>query len=281
MTTIDLDSRRITISVTGTAPVRLSVIDSGPPAPPSRGTLVLLHGAGGSADQWARQIAHFSPRYRVVAPDLRGHNRSEVPSSAYSLEEFLWDFTQTLAQLQVQEPFVLMAHSFGGPIALTFAAAQPQRISKLVLIATAPEMHINPLHEFIVKLPLPLGYLERLRPILMPKTYAPVSVIQRVLAGTLFRWRGYDMLPQISAPTLVVAGQWDFIVPQAMAQKTAALLPNARLEVVRYTRHLPHLERPDAVNRVIERFLEGGGRSWRGELELEPSPERRGEIEDS
>lgn len=262
--TADLNTHRHTIRVTGTAPVQLSVVDVGPTQPTGNGTIVCIHGAAGSADQWSKQIAHFSDRYRMVAPDLRGHNRSEKPDSAYSLEEFLWDFTQTLSALKVEEPFVLMAHSFGGPIAITFAAAQPQRVSKLILIATAPEMHINPLHEFIVKLPFSLRRLERLRPLLMPKTYAPIFVIQRVLAGTLFRWRGYDVLPQIALPTLMVGGQFDFIVPQAMAQKTAALLPNARLEIIRYTRHLPHLERPDAVNRVIDRFLEGR-KSWREE----------------
>jgi pimeloyl-ACP methyl ester carboxylesterase len=67
-------------------------------------------------------------------------------------------------------------HSFGGPIAITFAATQPQPVSKLVLIATGPEMHINPLHEFVSKLPVSLSALERLRPIVMPKSYAPLAV---------------------------------------------------------------------------------------------------------
>lgn len=262
---MDLNQHRTTIRVAGTSPVHLSIIDVGPTVAPApgRGTVVCIHGAAGSADQWQAQIAHLTPHYRVVAPDLRGHGQSEKPNSAYSLEEFLWDFTQMLSLLKVEEPFILMSHSFGGPVALTFAAAQSQRISKLVLIATAPEMHLNPLHEFVVKLPVPLGYLERLRPILMPKTFAPVFVIQRVLAGTLFRWRGYDLLPDLQIPTLVVAGEWDFIVPTALAHKTHDLLPDSRLEVIRYTRHLPHLERPDAVNRVLDRFL-GGQTSWRG-----------------
>jgi pimeloyl-ACP methyl ester carboxylesterase len=123
-------------------------------------------------------------------------------------------------------------------------------------------MHINPLHEFIVKLPISLAALERLRPMLMPKSYAPVFVIQKVLAGTLFRWDGYKLLPQVRTPTLIIAGQWDFIAPVSQAEASRRLIPNARLEVVRYTRHLPHLERPDAVNRLIDRFLEGP-RSWR------------------
>ena len=259
---MDLDPYRKEIQVAGTAPVRLSVVDVGPLGGTSKGTVVCVHGCAGNLEQWSAQIAHLAQERRVIAPDLRGHGRSQVKQSAYSLEEFLWDLTQLLTQLQVDEPFVLMAHSFGGPIAITFAATQPQRLSRLLLIATGPRMRLNPLHEFVVKLPIPLGVLEGLRPVVMPKTFAPVAVIQRVLAGTLFRWDGHAVLPQVRTPTLVVAGQWDFIAPVSQAEETVALLPDARLEVVRYTGHLPHLERPDAVNRLIDRFLDGP-RSWR------------------
>jgi 3-oxoadipate enol-lactonase len=261
---MDLTPYRKEIHVAGTAPVRLSVVDVGPLQGPARGTVICIHGCAGHLEQWAPQIAHLAEHYRVIAPDLRGHGRSEVVSSAYSLEEFLWDTTQLLTQLHVEEPFVLMAHSFGGPIAITFAATQPQRVSKLVLIATGPRMRLNPLHEFIVKLPVSLGALEWLRPVVMPKTYAPVGVIQQILAGTLFRWDGTRVLAQVTTPTLLIAGQWDFIAPASQAEECKRLLPNARLETVRYTRHLPHLERPAAVNRLIDRFLEGP-RSWREE----------------
>ncbi|MBX0328164.1 alpha/beta fold hydrolase [Oscillochloris sp. ZM17-4] len=261
---IDLSPYRKEIQVAGTAPVRLSVVDIGPLEGPGRGTVVCIHGCAGNADQWGPQIAHLARDHRVIAPDLRGHGLSEVVQSSYSLEEFLWDITQLLTQLSVDEPFIMLAHSFGGPVAITFAASQPQRVSRLVLIATGPAMHINPLHEFIVKLPVSLGALERLRPVVMPKTYAPVFVIQKILAGTLFRWDGYKVLPRVTTPTLLIAGQWDFIATASQAEESRRLMPNARLEVVRYTRHLPHLERPDAVNRLLDRFLRGP-RSWRGE----------------
>jgi pimeloyl-ACP methyl ester carboxylesterase len=261
---MDMTPFRKVIQVAGTSPVHLSVVDVGPLGAENRGTILCIHGCAGHLEQWTQQIAHLAREYRVIAPDLRGHGQSQVANSAYSLEEFLWDMTQLLTQLEVAEPFVLMAHSFGGPIAITFAATQPQRLSRLVLIATGPRMRLNPLHEFIVKLPIPLGALEGLRPVLMPKSYAPVSVIQKVLAGTLFRWDGTQVLPQVRTPTLIVAGQWDFIAPVSQAEQSQRLMPDARLEIVKYTRHLPHLERPDAVNRLLDRFLEGP-RSWRSE----------------
>jgi 3-oxoadipate enol-lactonase len=243
-------------------------VDVGPTEPPgpALGTIVCIHGAGGDAEQWKFQIDHFGGRYRVVAPDLRGHGRSEKPRSSYSLEEFLWDFGQVLSQLRVAEPFILMAHSFGGPVALSFAAAHPERVSRLVLVATAPEMHLHPLAEALLRLPLPLRVLERLRPLVAPRLHAPLFVLQRVLAGTLFPWRGWDLLPAVTVPTLIVGGQFDFIVPAATLERMRAAMPGARFELVRYARHLPQLERPAAVNRAIDGFI-ARRKSWRGEDE--------------
>jgi 3-oxoadipate enol-lactonase len=256
---------RTVVTVAGAKPITLSVIDLAPAEP--RGTIVMVHGAGGDCMQWNKQISYFSEHYRIIAPDLRGHGQSEIPRSNYSLEEFLWDFSQVLEQLRVPETFILMAHSFGGPVALTFAATHARRISQLVLVATAPEMHLNPVHEFILKLPLPLHQLERWRKVLFPKVHAPLFVLKRVLAGTLFPWRGWGLLPNVTVPTLILGGQFDFIVPPHVLQRMAGMMPAAQFELVRYTGHLPHLERPESVNRYLDSFLHAKRRSWREESE--------------
>jgi pimeloyl-ACP methyl ester carboxylesterase len=260
-----VDYPRRTVSVAGGRPLQLSVIDAGPERP--RGTAVLIHGAGGDAMQWRHQIAHLAPSYRVVAPDLRGHGLSDAPRSSYSLEEFLWDFQQVLDQLEVERPFALLAHSFGGPIALTFAASQPAQVARMMLVATAPEIHLSPAVELALRLPIPFATLERLRPLFFPKLRAPLFVLKRVLAGTLFPWRGWDILPQVQAPTLIIGGQLDLIVPAVALQRMRARMPSARVELVRYAGHLPQLERPDSVNRLVDSFLEERRRSWRGEHE--------------
>jgi pimeloyl-ACP methyl ester carboxylesterase len=88
-----------------------------------------------------------------------------------------------------------------------------------------------------------------------------------VLSGTLFPWRGWSLLPSIAAPTLILGGQFDFIVLPPTLTRMQSLMPNARFELIRYTGHLPQLERPESVNRHVEAFLEERRRSWRGDHE--------------
>ena len=78
----------------------------------------------------------------------------------------------------------------------------------------------------------------------------------------------------IVAPQFASGGQFDFLVPVPVLQRTRAELPNARFELIRYARHLPQLERPDAVNRQIEGFIERR-RSWRGEEDDEQGEDGR------
>jgi pimeloyl-ACP methyl ester carboxylesterase len=75
------------------------------------------------------------------------------------------------------------------------------------------------------------------------------------------------LLPQVQVPTLIIGGQFDFIVPTATLHRMAGLMPSAHFELVRYTGHLPQLERPESVQRHIEAFLNEKRRSWRGEQE--------------
>lgn len=263
----DLNACRRSITVAGTFPVQLSVIDAGPPPAQRQGTLVFIHGAGGQAAQWDHQLRHFRATHRVIAADLRGHGQSGAPpGAAYSLDEFLWDFTQSLTLLEVEEPFVLLAHSFGGPLALTFAATQGHRLSKLVLVATAPQLYLHPALRLAVR--APEAFLERVRRWFLATRYATSAlVLKRVVTGTLIHWTGWGLLPQISVPTLSLTGQWDILVPRANVERMTEAIAGAQHHTLRYTRHFPHRERPAAANRAIGDFLLAKRRSWRGQIE--------------
>ena len=148
---IDLELYRRRVRVSEDAPARLSVIDVEPEM--AQRTLVLLHGFAGRAAQWRYQIWEFSDVNRVIAVDTRGHGQSDKPASAYSMPELLGDLEYALQELKVSEPFILAGHSFGGAIAAEYAAAHPDQVGKLILVATSGEFELIKLYQWIFKLP--------------------------------------------------------------------------------------------------------------------------------
>ena len=149
---IDLELYRRDARVRIRPEVRLSVIDISPEQP--QRTMVFIHGFGGRATQWKYQLHKFSGANRVIGIDLRGHGLSDKPRTGYSMAEIKSDLQSTLDALGVSEPFVLAGHSFGGAVATEFAAANPERVSHLILIACAGEFRLNPLYRLVLRLPV-------------------------------------------------------------------------------------------------------------------------------
>ena len=92
---------------------------------------------------------------------------------------------------------------------------------------------------------------------------APPHIFKKFVENTAGSWQGWDLLGDITTPTLVIAGQRDWYLRPSMSRRTAYEMPRARLEIIRAAGHQSPLERPAAVNRAVERFLSTGLRSWR------------------
>lgn len=104
-----------------------------PSAPP----MLLVHGGRDHGRSWDDVAAAFADRYRVVAPDLRGHGQSEWSSGgAYQLEDYVYDLTRLAAELGVsaERPATIVGHSLGGGIATVWTALHPDRVRRLVSI---------------------------------------------------------------------------------------------------------------------------------------------------
>ncbi len=101
--------------------------------------LLLLHGYGNEAHIWDETSPLLAPHYRVLALDLRGHGDSaHDPERRYPLDHHLRDLEAALPALGI-ERLVLVGHSFGGRVALLFAARHPARCAGLVVVDTGPE----------------------------------------------------------------------------------------------------------------------------------------------
>jgi long-chain acyl-CoA synthetase len=262
---VDLELYREELPVEDDPPVRLSYIEIAPESPIC--TMVFVHGYGGYAMQWQYQLKAFSDHYRVIAFDLRGHGRSDAPNSRYDMPELQRDLDTLLAKLEVKLPFVLVGHSFGGAIVTEFAARRPQDVSRLVLVATTGEYSLFPLAASLLRLPLTV--LRPIRRMVRRQLAAEAHVLKRLYLNNLRVWNGWDKFKSLPMPVLVIRGERDNVYPTAAFEEVARAIPDAEDVNIGVSSHLVPLERADAVNRAVERFIgvlqdEGAWRTQRG-----------------
>jgi long-chain acyl-CoA synthetase len=251
MSLIDLDLYRTEVSVSIAPRVRLSVIDAGPRG--AEHTILFLHGFGGYALQWEKQLARFVESCRVVAPDLRGHGLSDHPDSLYTMPELVGDLERVVEQLQLPKQFIVVGHSFGGAIAASYTIQNPARVEKLILIGTASNFKMGIEQEVLARLPIQAFELLRQR---LPVQYnAPFFVMRRMYTDTVAPFDGKQVFPQVRVPTLIILGVRDLVFEQARYEEVADLIPNAQLAKISVSAHMVQLERSDAVNRAIQRFM--------------------------
>lgn len=121
-----------TFTVTLPDGIELSCRAAGPPGAP---LLVFLHGFPEAAFVWDELLDHFAPRYRCIAPNLRGYERSSAPADvqAYRARHLVGDI-RALIEQQGGRAAALIAHDWGGALAWGLAAQHPQSIDRLVII---------------------------------------------------------------------------------------------------------------------------------------------------
>jgi pimeloyl-ACP methyl ester carboxylesterase len=227
--------------------------------------LVLVHGAGGSAELWPRQLDALADVARVFAPDLPGHGplggrgRPSIATYAEWLDSFIAAVTE--------ERVVLVGHSMGGAVAQALALLRPERLVGLVLLATGARLRVMArLVELLRHDPRQGQSL--IQDLSFGAAAAPecAALVARVLRegpplvtlGDFLacdRFDARERLATIRIPTLVVAGAADRLTPPRYARLLAETIPGARLVEIEAAGHFPHLEQPELVNAAIRAFL--------------------------
>ena len=111
--------------------LRLHYVEWGDPAAPP---LLLVHGGRDHARSWDAIAAAFAGRFRVIAPDLRGHGDSEwVSDGSYEMGDLVADMAALFAALGIERAAVV-GHSLGGNASLRHAGIYPERVSRLIVI---------------------------------------------------------------------------------------------------------------------------------------------------
>jgi long-chain acyl-CoA synthetase len=256
---LDFDLYLVKVAINGLAGANLSVIDLHPEG--IKQSIVFVHGFAGCGETWEHQINHFAREFRVIVPDLRGHGQSDAPYSQYTMDEMVEDLHSIIKALNLPEQFVLVGHSFGGSICVEFANAYPDRLEKLVLIATAGEYPLPRAASWLSRIPTAV-----FRPVwkYRPRWNAELHVMKRMLFNNLHKWKGWALLQNITTPTLIITGERDTYFPREVFDKVARMIPHAEVNDVGKAKHKVQLERHQAVNRALERFIKGEKRSsWR------------------
>jgi len=258
---LDLDLYRVDVPIPGLSDVSLSVIDICPDG--AEKTILFLHGYAGCAETWEYQINHFAHEYRVVVPDLRGHGQSDAPFTEYTMPELVADIDAVADTLNFPEQFILVGHSFGGSICIEYAAARSERLEKLVLIATAGEYPLPKSAALLSRVPVAV-----FRPLwkYRPRWNAEVHVMKRMMLNNMRKWDGWDALKKITTPTMVMIGERDRYFPRWAFDRVSEAITGADIIDVGASKHKVQLERHQAVNRFIERFIHQGNQnkgSWR------------------
>lgn len=257
---LDFDLYRVNVPIADVAGSTLSVIDMQPEGVEQ--TLVFIHGFAGCAETWEFQINHFAKSARVVIPDLRGHGQSDAPYTDYTMDEIVSDIHSIAEHLNLPEKFVLIGHSFGGSMCVEYANAHPERIEKLVLIATAGEYPLPRAAAVLFRLP---SWVYRPLWRFRPRWNAELHVMKRMMLNNLRKWRGWPLLRNIQAETLIITGERDNFFPRSVFSDVAKMIPHAEVVDVGTAKHKVQLERQAAVNRAIAQFISGEKRkaTWR------------------
>ena len=270
---LDLELYRREVLVQENLPVRLSAIDVGPPH--AEKTILFLHGFGGYATQWQYQIDYFANDYRVIALDLRGHGLSDVPDDGYTIPDLLKDIETVIERLHIKKPFTIIAHSFGSALSAEYALRHPEAIERLICISPASNFVLHPLVNWMFRFPTPIvGGVRKLVSMYRRTLTAPAKVVKPFYHNCLAVWRGKGVLDYLRVPALVVTGHRDILFTKDSIEEFASLIPKCERVIIPVSAHMVHVERADAVNRAIERFIdptsEHRGKSDRAETLSEP-----------
>ena len=216
--------------------------------------LVLVHGIGVSGRYLVPTAVRLATHRRVLVPDLPGFGRSEPPRrrGVDDLADLLaaWLDVHGLARVP------LLGNSFGCQVIVDLAARRPERVERAVLVGPTIDRAARSLPRHVLRL---AADMLREPPALWALAGAEYAffaakggtpTVRAMLRDPIER-----KLPRVAAPTLVVRGELDAIVPRRWAREVVSLLPNGRLVEVPGCAHAVNYHCPDELARLVLEFV--------------------------
>ncbi|KAG8381761.1 hypothetical protein BUALT_Bualt05G0006200 [Buddleja alternifolia] len=224
----------------------------GPTAATSKPPLILIHGFGPrSIWQWRPQISFFAREFDLYVPDLVffGDSYTKSPERSEIFQAF--SVAKLLEKLGIHR-YSVVGTSYGGFVAYRIASMWPERVEKVVIASSAVNMRRSDNSELLKR-----AKMERIEDLMLPtaavqlRTSMGLSVCRRLYMPDF-------VLNDFIDEVLIVWGDHDqiFLLERAIELKKS-LGENARLEIMKNTSHVPHLERAGHFNTIVYNFLRG------------------------
>lgn len=233
--------------------------------------IVFSNSLGTSLEMWDAQVEALRGRYRCLRYDTRGHGRSAVRDEPAGIDDLAADLRGLLDGLGISRAHVV-GLSLGGMTAQAFAASSPDRVDRLVLMATAAQLGPPAAWEERAALARREGMAALVDTVLSRWFTPPFAdtqdagkVREQILATDPVGYaracdviRDMDLrerLAAISAPTMIIAGADDPATPPLLGEALRSAIPGAELVVISGAAHLLNIERAEQVNRHLASFL--------------------------
>ncbi len=243
--------------------------------------LVMIMGLGADIMWWEPELLEgFAKNFKVIVFDNRGAGRSDKPANNYSIKLFADDTIGLMKVLGIEKAHILGV-SMGGMIAQEIAINYPNMVERLVLVVTSPggpkaippspealeqltmdrsKMKPEDIAKKVIETLFPQDYLKRHPEILdkfikrITKYMIPPDAYMRQL-NAVMNFNSYERLHKIRAPTLIVMGGKDIIVPPENGRILAEKIPNSKLVIFEESGHGLIVQEREKFLKIVTDFL--------------------------
>lgn len=222
--------------------------------------ILFIHGTASANDIWEKQYKILNKsNYRVIGVDLRGHGKSKAPSGVCTTEDHLEDLKETLEHIKINEPIIIIGHSFGAVLAAKFAEKYPALVSKLLLVSLPARVPKILLKYYKWLLGKPLEFLKKKINLILKlplkkrfklAVISDLNIVKQICQES-FNWDFLTSVPKVNCPVYLSVGRFDYIASKSMVRRLHKELPNSNYKMFNWASHACMDDEPREFNKWI------------------------------